>query len=64
MDNYALDELEKEAKVIFADYVSSVGSFSLKDNTSKETTLKLFSNPNSRKKTKSGRYGDIFKNNN
>lgn len=57
MDNYSLTDLEKEAKVIFADYVASVGEFSAKEN--KPNGVKLFGNPNSGKR-KSGRYGDLF----
>ena len=37
MDNYSIADLEKEAKVIFADYVSSVGTFSMNDPNEKST---------------------------
>ena len=57
MDNYSLTDLEKEAKVIFADYVASVGEFSAKEN--KPSGIKMFGNPNSGKR-KTGRYGDLF----
>lgn len=57
MDNYSLTDLEKEAKVIFADYVASVGEFSAKEN--KASGIKMFGNPNSGKR-KTGRYGDLF----
>lgn len=57
MDNYSLTDLEKEAKVIFADYVASVGEFSTKEN--KPSGIKMFGNPNSGKR-KTGRYGDLF----
>ena len=62
MDNYSIEELEKEAKVIFADHVASISNFSSNTSTDNtHNTLKLFSNKNSNK-SKSGRYGDIFKN--
>ena len=57
MDNYSLTDLEKEAKVIFADYVASVGEFSAKEN--KPSGIKMFGNPNSGKR-KTGSYGDLF----
>lgn len=59
MDNYSLTDLEKEAKVIFADHVASVGNFSLENITAKPTTVKLFGNPNSKTKPKK-RYGNLF----
>lgn len=62
MDNYSLDDLETSAKVIFADYVSSVGNFSLNSsNENKPHSMQLFGNPNTRRNSRSGRYGDIFK---
>ena len=62
MDNYSLDDLETRAKVIFADYVSSVGNFSLNSsNENKPHSMQLFGNPNTRRNSRSGRYGDIFK---
>ena len=62
MDNYSLDDLETKAKVIFADYVSSVGNFSLNSsNKNKSHSMQLFGNPNTRRNSRSGRYGDIFK---
>lgn len=61
MDNYSLADLEKEAKVIFADHIASVGNFSLEKPVTKSSTMKLFGDPNSKKKSRSGRYGDIFK---
>lgn len=62
MDNYSLDDLETKAKVIFADYVSSVGNFSLNSsNENKPHSMQLFGNPNTRRNSRSGRYGDIFK---
>lgn len=59
MDNYSLTDLEKEAKVIFADYVASVGEFSAKEN--KPSNIKLFGNMNSKSKPKK-RYGSLFDN--
>lgn len=62
MDNYSLDDLETKAKVIFADYVSSVGNFSLNSsNKNKSHSMQLFGDPNTRRNSHSGRYGDIFK---
>lgn len=62
MDNYSLDDLETKAKVIFADYVSSVGNFSLNSsNENKSHSMLLFGDPNTRRNSRSGRYGDIFK---
>ena len=62
MDNYSLDDLETKAKVIFADYVSSVGNFSLNSsNGNKSHSMQLFGDPNTRRNSRSGRYGDIFK---
>ena len=62
MDNYSLTDLEKEAKVIFADYVASVGNFSLNtSNGNKSHSMQLFGDPNNRRNSRSGRYGDIFK---
>lgn len=57
MDNYSLTDLEKEAKVIFADYVASVGEFSAKEN--KPSGIKMFGNMNSKSKPKK-RYGSLF----
>ena len=62
MDNYSLDDLETKAKVIFADYVASVGNFSLNtSNENKSHSKQLFGDPNNRRNSRSGRYGDIFK---
>lgn len=62
MDNYSLDDLETKAKVIFADYVSSVGNFSLNSsNENKSYSMQLFGDLNTRRNSRSGRYGDIFK---
>lgn len=59
MDNYSLTDLEKEAKVIFADYVASVGEFSAKEN--KPSGIKMFGNMNGKSKPKK-RYGSLFDN--
>lgn len=59
MDNYSLDELEKEAKVIFADYVSSVGTFSVNDSNKKSTSKIRFSMKKDTGKTKA--YSTLFK---
>lgn len=52
MDNYSLEELEKEVKVIFADAIT-VETFA-----SNKSTMKVFANVNSTKKD--NRYGDLF----
>ena len=58
MDNYSLADLEKEAKVIFADHVASIGTFSIKEDNKKTTSVKTFTNVSSTKKTNS-RYGNL-----
>lgn len=58
MDNYSLTDLEKEAKVILADYSVEVGKFAAKGN--QNNGIKLFGNPNNNK-PKTGRYGDLFR---
>ena len=60
MDNYSLEDLEKEVKVLFADYVSSVGTFSVKPESTKSQVL-FMSNSNSEKESKKkAPYGGIF----
>ncbi len=59
MDNYSLSDLEKEAKVIFADYVSSVGTFSMNDSNKKTTSKIRFSMKKDTGKTKA--YSTLFK---
>ena len=59
MDNYSLADLEKEAKVIFADYVSSVGTFSMNDSNKKSTSKIRFSMKKDTGKTKA--YSTLFK---
>ena len=58
MDNYSLVDLEKEAKVIFADHVALVGNFSVNTEDKKTTSVKLFANVN--KNVKRSRYGNLF----
>lgn len=59
MDNYSIADLEKEAKVIFADYVSSVGTFSMNDSNKKSTSKIRFSMKKDTGKTKA--YSTLFK---
>lgn len=59
MDNYSLADLEKEAKIIFADYVSSVGTFSMNDPNKKSTSKIRFSMKKDTGKTKA--YSTLFK---
>lgn len=59
MDNYSLADLEKEAKVIFADYVSSVGTFSMNDPNKKSTSKIRFSMKKDTGKAKA--YSTLFK---
>ena len=55
MDNYSLDELEKEAKIIFADNIS-IETFA--QNTDNKNTIKVFANVT--KSKKDNRYGNLF----
>lgn len=59
MDNYSIADLEKEAKVIFADYVSSVGIFSMNDPNEKSTSKIRFSMKEDTGKKKA--YSTLFK---
>lgn len=59
MDNYSIADLEKEAKVIFADYVSSVGTFSMNDPNEKSTSKIRFSMKEDTGKKKT--YSTLFK---
>lgn len=59
MDNYSLEDLEKEAKVILVDYMTSNQTFSLSKNTN-TVSNKTFSTPD-KKSVKSNRYGNLFK---
>lgn len=61
MDNYSLTDLETQIKVIHSDYISEHSNFSAnKPVENKTVSMKMFTNPNT-KKTKSSRYGDLFK---
>lgn len=61
MDNYSLTDLETQIKVIHSDYISEHSNFSAnKPVENKTVSMKMFANPNT-KKTKSSRYGDLFK---
>lgn len=55
MDNYSVEELEKEVKIIFADNVD-IASFSV--NTENKNDIKVFANVNKNKKD--NRYGNLF----
>ena len=55
MDNYSLDELEKEAKIIFADNIN-IETFA--QNTDNKNTIKVFANVT--KSKKDSRYGNLF----
>ena len=57
MDNYSLEDLEKEAKLIYAD--SNMKTFAdHTDKTQKKSTVKVFANVN--KSKKDNRYGNLF----
>lgn len=61
IDNYSLTDLETQIKVIHSDYISEHSNFSAnKPVENKTVSMKMFANPNT-KKTKSSRYGDLFK---
>ncbi len=60
MDNYSLDELEKEAKVIFADHVASVGNFSYGNKDNKVSKI-TFNKKEIKVKEKSKAYSTLFK---
>lgn len=58
MDNYSLEELEKEAKIIFADNFN-METFSVHtEKAQKKSTVKVFANVN--KSKKDNRYGNLF----
>ena len=59
MDNYSLEDLEKEAKIIFADNVS-IKTFA-QNIEKKNTTMKVFANVN--KSNKDNPYGNLFSKN-
>lgn len=58
MDNYSLEELEKEAKIIFADNFNMETFAVHADKTQKKSTVKVFANVN--KSKKDNRYGNLF----
>ena len=58
MDNYSLEELEKEAKIIFADNFNMETFADHTDKTQKKSTVKVFANVN--KSKKDNRYGNLF----
>jgi len=58
MDKYSVGELEREIKVIFADYVTYMGHFSSDENIQDKTDIKTFRNVS--KNEKKSRYGKIF----
>mgnify|MGYP003289540881 CR=1 FL=1 len=58
MDNYSLDDLEKELKSVFADYITNGGQFAYTGEEVKPVvTKKLFAVPTSKKPS---RYGNLF----
>lgn len=60
MDKYSLADLEKEAKVILADFVTSNQTFAVDSKPDKPSIQKkIFANPES-KATKKSRYGNLF----
>lgn len=59
MDKYSIADLEKEAKIIFADYVSSVGTFSMNVPNKKSTSKIRFSMKEDTGKKKA--YSTLFK---
>ena len=58
MDNYSLEELEKEAKIIFADNFNMKTFAATTEKTQKKSTVKVFANVN--KSKKDNRYGNLF----
>ena len=58
MDNYSLEELEKEAKIIFADNFNMETFAVHAEKVQKNSTVKVFANVN--KSKKDSRYGDLF----
>lgn len=58
MDNYSLEELEKEAKIIFADNFNMETFAATTEKTQKKSTVKVFANVN--KSKKDNRYGNLF----
>ena len=58
MDNYSLEELEKEAKIIFADNFNMETFAVHAEKAQKNSTVKVFANVN--KSKKDNRYGNLF----
>ena len=58
MDNYSLEELEKEAKIIFADNFNMETFAVHAEKAQKKSTVKVFANVN--KSKKDSRYGNLF----
>ena len=58
MDNYSLEELEKEAKIIFADNFNMETFAVHAEKVQKNSTVKVFANVN--KSKKDNRYGNLF----
>ena len=58
MNNYSLEELEKEAKIIFADNFNMETFAANTEKAQKKTTVKVFANVN--KSKKDSRYGNLF----
>ena len=58
MDNYSLEELDKEAKIIFADNFNMETFAANTEKAQKKTTVKVFANVN--KSKKDNRYGNLF----
>ena len=58
MDNYSLEELDKEAKIIFADNFNMETFAVHAEKAQKNSTVKVFANVN--KSKKDSRYGNLF----
>ena len=58
MDNYSLEELDKEAKIIFADKFNMQTFATHTEKAQKNSTVKVFANIN--KSKKDSRYGNLF----
>ena len=58
MDNYSLEELDKEAKIIFADNFNMETFAARTEKAQKNSTVKVFANVN--KSKKDSRYGNLF----
>ena len=58
MDNYSLEELDKEAKIIFADNFNMETFAAHTEKAQKKSTVKVFANVN--KSKKDNRYGNLF----